>query len=96
MIRAAVKELSPIIGTRPACRALNAAPATIYRHRRPATPKQERERSPSSRRPSPTEEAEGLKVLRSKRFVDSAPAQVIATLLDEGRYFCSDVPCTGC
>lgn len=90
MIRAAVEELSPVIGTRPACRALNAAPATIYRHRRPSEPKPKQERSPSSRRLSPTEEAEVLKILRSERFVDSAPAQVVATLLDEGRYLCSE------
>ena len=36
MIAQTVEELTPIIGTRPACRALGAAPATIYRRRRPA------------------------------------------------------------
>ena len=35
MIAATVEELTPIIGTRPACRALGASPATIYRRRRP-------------------------------------------------------------
>jgi hypothetical protein len=35
MIEQTVRELTPLMGTRPACRVLGAAPATIYRHRRP-------------------------------------------------------------
>lgn len=31
-----------------------------------------------------------IEVLHSERFVDSSPAQVWATLLDEGRYLCSE------
>jgi len=38
MICQTVEQLSPIIGTRPACRALGAAPATIYRRRKPPPP----------------------------------------------------------
>jgi hypothetical protein len=38
MIEQTVEELTPIIGTRPACRALGVAPATIYRRRRPPEP----------------------------------------------------------
>ena len=38
MICETVEELTPIIGTRPACRALGASPATIYRRRRPPEP----------------------------------------------------------
>ena len=38
MIAATVEELTPLIGTRPACRALGASPATIYRRRRPPSP----------------------------------------------------------
>ena len=30
-----------------------------------------------------------LEVLHSERFVDAAPRQIYATLLDEGRYLCS-------
>ena len=39
MIEQTVDELTPLVGTRPACRALGAAPATIYRRRRPPEPK---------------------------------------------------------
>jgi hypothetical protein len=35
MIEQAVEELTPVVGTRPACRALGVAPATIHRRRRP-------------------------------------------------------------
>ena len=35
MIAETVDELTPIVGTRPACRALGASPATIYRRSDP-------------------------------------------------------------
>ena len=38
---------------------------------------------------SPAERAEVLDVLHSPRFVDLAPGEVHAILLDEGRYLCS-------
>ena len=90
MIAATVEELTPLIGTRPACRALGASPATVYRRRRPPE-------LPRSRRPRPTperalsqpERAEVLEVLASERFVDVSPEETWATLLDEGTYLCS-------
>ena len=90
MIGQCVEELTPIIGTRPACRAVGAAPATIYRRRRPPVPKPRRPRSPSPRALSDTERCEVLAELHSPRFVDCAPAQVYAGLLDDGRYLCSE------
>ena len=47
--RATVEELTPIIGTRPACRALGASPATIYRRRRPPEPRPPRPRPTPAR-----------------------------------------------
>ncbi len=90
MIAATVEELTPLIGTRPACRALGASPASVYRRRRPSEP-------PRTRRPCPTpkraltqpERAEVLEVLASQRFVDVSPEETWATLLDEGVYLCS-------
>jgi len=90
MISQCVEQLTPIIGTRPACRALGAAPATIYRRRRPPEPKPHRPRSPSPRALSDAERTEVLATLHAPRFVDCAPAQVYARLLDEGRYLCSE------
>ena len=90
MIKTTVDELTPVIGTRPACRALGAAPATIYRRRRPPAPRPVRPRAPSPRALSQAEREAVLVELHSERFVDCAPAQVWATLLDEGRYLASE------
>jgi putative transposase len=90
MICETVDELTPVIGTRPACRALGAAPATIYRRRNPQTPRPPKPRPRPARALSDAERAAVLAELCSQRFADSAPAQVYATLLDEGRYLASE------
>ncbi len=90
MIEQTVEELTPIVGTRPACRALGVAPATIYRRRRPPAPRPPRPRRPPARALSAAEREAVLAELHSERFVDCSPAQVWATLLDEGRYLASE------
>jgi putative transposase len=90
MIEQTVEELAPVVGTRPACRALGAAPATIYRRRRPPVPRLSKPRPASARALSPAEREAVLAELHSPRFVDCSPAQVWATLLDEGRYLASE------
>ena len=90
MIEATVEELAPLIGTRPACRALGAAPATIYRRRTPPPPRPAKPRRVPARTLSEAEREALLAELHSDRFVDSSPAQVWATLLDEGRYLASE------
>ncbi len=73
------------------CRALGVAPATCYRARDRA-----RRATVAPRPPAPPralaapERAQGLAVLHEDRFVDLAPAQVYATLLDEGTYLCAE------
>lgn len=89
MIEHTVEELTPLVGTRPACRALGAAPATIYRCRRPPTPRPRGPRRAPARALTEAERSAVLSELRSERFVDASPAQVWATLIDEGRYLCS-------
>lgn len=89
MIAATVEELAPLIGTRPACRALGAASATIYRARRPPQPRPARPRARPARALTDAERDAVLAALHSERFVDCSPAQVWATLLDEGRYLAS-------
>jgi putative transposase len=90
MIEQTVEELTPLVGTRPACRALGASHATIYRRRRPPAPRPCRPRPTPPRALSEAEREKVLEVLRSDRFVDSSPAQVWATLLDEGQYLASE------
>ncbi len=92
MIAQTVEELTPIIGTRPACRALGASPATIYRRRRP--PRARPARAAADAGQGAVSELERAAVLAElctrERFVDCSPAQVWATLLDEGRYLASE------
>ncbi len=90
MIEQTVEDLTPVIGTRPACRALGVAPATIYRRRRPPEPRPRRPRAVPGRALSEPEREAVLSELHSERFVDCSPAQVWATLLDEGRYLASE------
>ena len=81
-------EIGPRLGVARTCAALGVPPATYYRHRCPKL-------QPTMQRPSPprtlppAERAEVLAVLHEPRFVDHAPAEVYARLLDEGRYLCS-------
>ncbi len=90
MIEQTVEQLTPLVGTRPACRALGAAPATIYRRRRPPQPRPCKPRPAPARSLSDAEREQVLELLHSERFVDCSPAQVWATLLDEGRYLASE------
>jgi len=89
MICDTVDELAPVIGTRPACRALGASVATIYRRRRPPEPRPPRPRPTPARALSEPERERVLQVLHSERFVDVSPEETYATLLDEGTYLCS-------
>jgi putative transposase len=89
MIERTVEELTPIIGTRPACRAVGASVATIYRRRRPPEPRPPRPRPAPDRALSEPEHEAVLEVLHSERFVDVSPEETYATLLDEGSYLCS-------
>ena len=64
------------------------ARSTLYRRRQPVTPKPKRR--PRRTELSTKRREEVLGALHCERFVDKAPAQVWATLLDEGTYLCVD------
>jgi len=89
MIDQAVSEIEPLLGTAPACRALGTSRASLYRRRRPPRLLERRPRPAPARALSELERSRLLDVLHSERFVDSSPAQVYATLLDEGCYLAS-------
>ncbi len=82
----AVERVATSIGTAPACRALGLPRASVYRGRRPAAVTRPRPAPP--RALDRVERQEVLDLLHT-RFVDQAPAQVHAALLDEGTYVCS-------
>ncbi len=85
---ATVTDLGPRLGIAPTCAALGVPRATYYRRRRPPCPPPRRGRPP--RALSTEERATVLDVLHEPRFVDLAPAEVYATLLDDGQYLCSE------
>ena len=89
MIADAVEELSPVIGTAAACRAMGMNRATVYRRRRPL-PRVVRPRPRPARALTDVERHAVLEQLHAPRFADQAPAQVYATLLDEGVYLASE------
>lgn len=83
----AIQQLAPRVGQAAACRVLNMPRASWYRSLQPVL-------SPVAR-PTPARALPGaerhavLDQLHSERFRDKAPAEVFATLLDEGVYQCS-------
>lgn len=77
------------LGVAPVCRALAVSKASYYRGLKPKA------EGPAKPRPTPTralrcdERQDVLDELHSPRFVDKAPGEIVATLLDEGVYHCS-------
>ena len=72
------------------CASVGVSRAAFYRRRRPASPPRPRAaRAPSARALGAGERQAVLDVLHSDRFVDQAPAEVHATLLEEQTYLCS-------
>lgn len=78
------------LGVKPACDALGLSRATFYRQRQPQT-QQNHGTSPAQhwRALDEAERRAVVEVLHEDRFVDKAPLEVYATLLDEGTYLCS-------
>lgn len=90
MIDTAFADLAPLTSTKRACALLGKSRATHYRRAKPKTARTPAPRPAPANALSDAERAQVLSVLRSPRFVDKAPAQVWATLLDEGEYMCSE------
>jgi len=84
----AVEALTPEVGTASACAAIGISRASVYRHRvkRNGLPPESQKRPSPPRALSPQERQEVLDVLHSERFVDQAPQEVYAALLDKGQY----------
>jgi len=82
--------VAPEIGLARACRALGVSRATAYRHRSPRPRAEPRPRPKPALALSYEERRAVLEVLHSERLLDASPAQVYATLLDEGRYLASE------
>lgn len=83
-------ELGQQVPVRRACRALGMSSASLYRRRRSEPGPRKPLETPGERRALNAEEkAQVRNTLNSERFVDQAPREIYATLLDEGSYLCS-------
>ncbi|MCA1604580.1 MAG: IS3 family transposase [Acidobacteria bacterium] len=87
-LMAVVREQRGEYGVQPICAALGVGRASYYREQRPS-PRDVIERI-HPRALSLSERQDVLGALNSQRFCDQAPGQVYATLLDQGRYLCSE------
>jgi putative transposase len=85
----ACQELSTEVGTVAACNSLDIARPTFYRRLETRIEETVAPRPAPPRALSALERQEVLDVLHTDRFVDKAPTEVYATLLDEGTYHCS-------
>lgn len=87
----AVAALAPQIGLKNACAAIGVSRATHYRRTRPSAVPKSKPFSPRRQDValSPAEQQAVLDQLNSERFADQSPAEVHATLLDEGVYIAS-------
>jgi putative transposase len=79
--------LAPQVGIAAACTMLAVGRASYYRS---LVPWVAAKRPSPPRTLSPHERERVLDALHEPRFVDLAPAEVYATMLDEGRYLCSE------
>ena len=84
----ATEELARVVGTTAACAAFPVSRASLYRRRR-GLPGTARRSTTPTRALNAAERQVVCDVLHNERFVDKAPAQVYATLLDEDVYHCS-------
>lgn len=86
----AVKEYAPVFGIAPTCRALGINRISVYRQvKKDKCPPVKTLRPTPKRALSQIERQKILDTLHEDRFVDMAPHEVYATLLDEGTYLCS-------
>jgi len=88
----AVTELAAAVGAQAACAALGFPRASYYRHKAPclAQPPQAPVRAPSPRALSARERQEVLDTLHGERFQDRSPGHVVAALLSEDAWLCSE------
>jgi putative transposase len=82
--------MEPRVSTAAACRALGVSRATLYRRRKRRPDAGEAKSVSCPRRLGRQERQAVLDVLHSERFIDRAPGEVYATLLDEEIYLCSE------
>jgi putative transposase len=86
-----VKSRDPVLSFREACKATGFSRATLHRYSS-SKPQQQptRSRKPSPRKLTAAEEDRVLEILSEDRFIDRAPAEIVAMLMDEDIYVGSE------
>jgi putative transposase len=83
-----VAERGKELGVAPLCAAVGIPRASFYRRQKPSATAVRKQTS--LRALTTPERQQVLEILHEPRFIDLAPAEVYATLLDEGQYVCSE------
>ncbi len=83
-----ITEQKSSFGVKPTCLGLDISRATYYRWQSPRTEPRKEGQHPRALLGEERQRVLGL--LHDERFCDQAPAEVYATLLDEGQYLCSE------
>lgn len=87
----AAEQLATTAGASMACEALGVPRASLYRRRNSGKVTDDKQPRPKPQRALSDEEKELVTAeLHSERFMDKAPGEVYATLLDDGVYLCSE------
>ncbi len=86
---ALVAEIAPVVGVGRACEVLGLARASYYRFGKPKKAGPRKPRPTPTRALRPAERERVIEVLHSQRFVDTAPAEIYAALLEEAVRHCS-------
>ena len=84
-----VSELGRTVGIVSACDAMAIPRASYYRHNREPKAMKESRSNQSHRRLSDVERQQVLDVCHDTAYLDKAPYEIYATLLDKGSYLCS-------
>ena len=84
-----VSELGRTVGIVSACDAMAIPRASYYRHNREPKAMKESRSNQSHRRLSDVERQQVLDVCHDTAYIDKAPYEIYATLLDKGSYLCS-------
>jgi putative transposase len=92
MLINAAESLAETVGVAPACESMGIPRSSLYhmRSRKQGDKKGSKPRPGPARKLEETERQKVLDVLHCERFVDKSPAEIWATLLDEGIYLCSE------
>ena len=85
----AANSLASQFSVAPPCRALGVSRATFYRRQR-TTPGRQQPRTTPTWGLCEAERKRVLDTLAPRRIVDRSPDEVVATLLDEGQYLCTE------